>query len=34
MFHVIISLAYGTRTVRAFRLADGNFIPLELVPVP
>ena len=34
MFHVIVSLAHGTRTVRAFRLADGNFIPLELVPVP
>ena len=34
MFHVIISLAHGTRTVRAFRLADGNFSPLELVPVP
>lgn len=34
MFHVIVSLAHGTRTVRAFRLVDGNFIPLELVPVP
>jgi len=34
MFHVIVSLAHGTRTVRAFRLADGNFSPLELVPVP
>jgi proteasome lid subunit RPN8/RPN11 len=34
MFHVIISLAHGTRTVRAFRLVDGNFTPLELVPVP
>lgn len=34
MFHVIISLAHGTRTVRAFRLMDGNFSPLELVPVP
>lgn len=34
MFHVIISLAHGTRTVRAFRLIDGNFSPLELVPVP
>ncbi|HET7698909.1 MAG TPA: M67 family metallopeptidase [Vicinamibacterales bacterium] len=34
MFHVIISLAHGTRTVRAFRFADGNFTPLELVPVP
>ena len=34
MFHVIISLAYGTRTVRAFRLTEGNFTPLELVPVP
>ena len=22
------------RTVRAFRLTDGNFSPLELVPVP
>ena len=34
MFHVIISLAHGTRTVRAFRLTEGNFSPLELVPVP
>ena len=34
MFHVIVSLAHGTRTVRAFRIADGNFSPLELVPVP
>jgi proteasome lid subunit RPN8/RPN11 len=34
MFHVIVSLAHGTRTVRAFRIADGNFTPLELVPVP
>lgn len=34
MFHVIISLAHGTRTVRAFRVAEGNFTPLELVPVP
>ena len=34
MFHVIVSLAHGTRTVGAFRLADGNFSPLELVPVP
>ena len=34
MFHVIVSLAHGTRTVRAFRIADGNFTPLELLPVP
>ena len=34
MFHVIVSLAHGTRTLRAFRLADGNFTPLPLVPVP
>ncbi len=34
MFHVIVSLAHGTRTVRAFRLMDGNFSPLELVSVP
>ena len=34
MFHVIISLAHGTRTVRAFRLTDGNFTPFALVPVP
>jgi proteasome lid subunit RPN8/RPN11 len=34
MFHIIVSLAHGTRTVRAFRLSDGNFSPLELVPVP
>jgi proteasome lid subunit RPN8/RPN11 len=34
MFHVIVSLAHGTRTVRAFRLTDGNFSPFELGPVP
>ncbi len=34
MFHIIVSLAHGTRTVRAFRLTGGNFSPLELVPVP
>ena len=34
MFHLIISLAHGTRTVRAFRITEGNFSPLELVPVP
>jgi proteasome lid subunit RPN8/RPN11 len=34
MFHVIVSLAHGTRTVRAFRIVEGNFTPLELVPVP
>jgi len=34
MFHVIVSLAHGTRTVRAFRIAEGNFSPLEFVPVP
>lgn len=34
MFHVIVSLAHGTRTVRAFHIADGNFTPIELVPVP
>jgi len=34
MVHVIVSLAHGTRTVRAFRFADGNFSPLEFVPVP
>ena len=34
MFHIIISLAHGTKTVRAFRLVDGNFSPLEIVPVP
>jgi proteasome lid subunit RPN8/RPN11 len=34
MFHVIVSLAHGTRTVRAFYIADGNYTPLELVPVP
>jgi proteasome lid subunit RPN8/RPN11 len=34
MFHLIVSLAHGTRTVRAFRLVEGNFSPLELVPVP
>ena len=34
MVHVIVSLAHGTRTVRAFRFTDGNFSPLEFVPVP
>ena len=34
MFHILVSLAHGTRTVRAFRLTGGNFSPLELVPVP
>jgi proteasome lid subunit RPN8/RPN11 len=34
MVQVIVSLAHGTRTVRAFRLVDRNFVPLELVPVP
>lgn len=34
MFHVIVSLAAGTRTVRAFQLVDRNFMPVEFVPVP
>ena len=34
MFHVIVSLAHGTRTVRAFRLRDGHVSPMELLPVP
>jgi proteasome lid subunit RPN8/RPN11 len=34
MIHVIISLGGGARTVRAFQMVDGNFGPLELVPVP
>jgi len=34
MVHVIVSLAHGTRTVRAFRFREGNFSPLEFVPVP
>ena len=34
MFHLIISLAHETRTVKAFRITEGNFSPLELVPVP
>jgi proteasome lid subunit RPN8/RPN11 len=34
MVQVIVSLADGTRTVRAFRLLDRNFVPLEFVPVP
>jgi proteasome lid subunit RPN8/RPN11 len=34
MLQVIISLAHGTRTVRAFRLVDRNFSQVELVPVP
>ena len=34
MVHVIVSLAHGTRTVRAFRYAGGNFSQLEFVPVP
>jgi proteasome lid subunit RPN8/RPN11 len=34
MVHVIVSLAHGTRTVRAFRFREGNFSPLEFAPVP
>lgn len=34
MVHVIVSLAHGTKTVRAFRFSDGNFSQLEFVPVP
>ena len=34
MVHVIVSLAHGTRTVRAFRVTDGNFSQLEFVPIP
>ena len=34
MIHVIVSLAHGTRTVRAFRINDGNYSQLEFVPVP
>jgi proteasome lid subunit RPN8/RPN11 len=34
MVHVIVSLAHGTRTVRAFRFHDGTFSQLEFVPVP
>ena len=34
MVHVIVSLAHGTRTVRAFRFNDGTFVQLEFVPVP
>jgi proteasome lid subunit RPN8/RPN11 len=33
MVHVIVSLAHGTKTVRAFRFNDGNFSQLEFVPV-
>ena len=32
--HVIVSLAHGTRTVRAFRFGEGNFSQLEFVPIP
>ena len=34
MVHVIVSLAHGTRTVRAFRFQEGNFSQLEFVPIP
>jgi len=35
MVHVIVSLAHGTRTVRAFRFqSDGTYSQLEFVPVP
>ena len=34
MVHVIVSLAHGTRTVRAFRFSDGSFSQLEFVAVP
>ena len=33
MVHVIVSLAHGTKTVRAFRFNEGNFSQLEFVPV-
>jgi proteasome lid subunit RPN8/RPN11 len=32
--HVIVSLAHGTRTVRAFRFSGDSFSQLEFVPVP
>jgi proteasome lid subunit RPN8/RPN11 len=34
MVHVIVSLAHGTKTVRAFRFSEGTFsqVPLERVP--
>ena len=34
MVHIIVSLAHGTKTLRAFQFSEGNFRPLELVPVP
>ena len=34
MVHVIVSLAHGTRTVRAFRFNGETFSQLEFVPVP
>lgn len=34
MVHVIVSLAHGTRTVRAFRFKEGNFSQLEFAPIP
>ena len=35
MVHVIVSLAHGTRTLRAFRFnSDGTFSQLEFAPVP
>lgn len=33
MVHVIVSLAHGTRTVRAFRFSEGSFSQLEFAPV-
>jgi proteasome lid subunit RPN8/RPN11 len=33
LVHVIVSLAHGTRTVRAFRFTEGSYSQLEFVPV-
>jgi proteasome lid subunit RPN8/RPN11 len=34
LVHVIVSLAHGTRTVRAFRFNGDTFSQLEFVPIP
>ena len=34
MTHVIVSLGTNPPSVRAFRWADGNFVAIDLVPVP
>jgi desampylase len=34
LLYVIVSLGGGSPEVRAFSWTDGNFVPIELVPLP